>query len=99
MNVAKEMAGLACTRGKLTDLKAWIMDAVDNPAARACWKIVGEPSHLSAEPDTANMKKNVAKYSARIASQKSTKNASLSPTIKQKQNASSVTNSAAKGSD
>lgn len=72
MNVANETAGLACTSGRLTDLNAWIEEAVQSPAASACWKIVGAPSHLSAEPETANRKNRVARYSASMASQKST---------------------------
>lgn len=72
MKAASDTTGFAWTSGKLTDLKAWIIEAVTNPAARACWKIVGAPSHLSEEPETANMKKKVAKYSASTANQKST---------------------------
>ena len=72
MKAASDTAGFAWTRGKLTDLKAWIEEAVQSPAARACWNIVGAPSHLKADPETANIKNNVARYSASIASQKST---------------------------
>ena len=82
MNAASETAGFPCTRGKLTDLNAWIADAVESPAARACWKIVGAPSHRSDEPETANKRNNVARYSAKMANQKSVWNASFSPTDK-----------------
>ena len=72
INTATETAGFPWTSGKLTALKAWIEDAVESPAAKACWKIVGAPSHRSEEPDTANMKNKVARYSAKMANQKST---------------------------